>query len=141
MKFDPKTNPKTKTRIYWIWRNMLQRCKGTNGARRKDYADRGIYMCKEWEIFENFYKDMDDCPQNMSLDRINNDGPYDKANCRWADRITQRRNGRFLRPLTYKGKTQLLRDWSRELGIKESTICMRFNYGWTIKEALGGKHG
>jgi hypothetical protein len=73
---------------------MLTRCFNPNNSSYDDYGGRGITVCEEWLSFENFYADMGDPPPGLSLDRIDNDGPYAPWNCRWADRITQNSNQR-----------------------------------------------
>lgn len=80
--------------VYVAWMNMVQRCKNPNHPQYADYGGRGITVCKSWEQFENFYADMGDRPQGLTLDRINNDKGYERSNCRWADRKTQANNRR-----------------------------------------------
>ena|ERR1700761_1510279 len=79
----------TGTRTYRIWGAMLYRCK-----RHKHYAGRGIKVCRRWRRFELFYRDMGAAPENLSLDRINNDGNYEPSNCRWTNQKTQMGNRR-----------------------------------------------
>lgn len=82
----------SKTKAYGVWRNMKARC---DDSRRKDYrryGARGIGYNRSWEDFENFYADMGDVPEGMTLDRINNDEGYSKSNCRWATIEVQSRN-------------------------------------------------
>lgn len=74
-----------------IWRGMLQRVKWFSAA-KEDYWDRGITVCDRWQKFENFLEDMGTRPEGTSLDRENNDGNYEKDNCRWATILEQARN-------------------------------------------------
>lgn len=74
-----------KTKIYKTWIDMKSRCLKENHKYFKDYGGRGIIICTEWvNSFETFFKDMGEKPDNMQLDRINNDGNYEPNNCRWV---------------------------------------------------------
>lgn len=79
---------------YVSWKAMIQRT--TNPKRRgyENYGGRGIRVCERWLTFENFLADMGDRPDGKSLDRIDPDGNYELANCRWATRSEQQRNQR-----------------------------------------------
>jgi len=124
------------TKIHKIWSGMHERCSNPNSAPYNRYGGRGIYVCDEWHKFENFYKDMGERPQGMSLDRIDNDGPYAPWNCRWATAKEQGRNSTLATPLTWKGKTQSIIEWSEELGINAQTISTRLSRGWSAERAL-----
>jgi hypothetical protein len=80
---------------YQAWKNMLQRCTNPNAIEYKNYGARGIKVCTAWATsFDTFHKDMGDKPASLSLDRIDNDGDYTPANCRWTDGSTQNYNRR-----------------------------------------------
>ena len=91
-KFKHGRNQKDPT--YLSWSAMRRRCLGQKTLRFKDYGGRGIKIDERWNEFENFLNDMGERPLGMTLDRIDVNGNYEKANCRWADAKTQRNNQR-----------------------------------------------
>jgi len=79
---------------YHSWAGMIQRCTNPNNTAYKNYGSRGISVCKKWMKFENFFADMGERPQTLTLERINNDLGYFPENCCWDTRIAQARNRR-----------------------------------------------
>lgn len=114
------------SRTFSSWRAMRSRCYRENFLGFENYGGRGITVCERWRhSFVNFLADMGERPAAMSIGRINNDGPYEPANCRWETREQQQNNTTKNRLITFNGETLSLNQWSRRLGLGRSTLNSR----------------
>lgn len=82
------------SRTYRSWLAMRQRCLNPRTAGFEHYGGRGIRVCAEWASFDAFLADMGERPARRSIDRIDVDGDYEPANCRWATQSEQNANRR-----------------------------------------------
>lgn len=116
---------------------MIRRCTDENNKSYHNYGGRGITVCKRWTLFKNFLKDMGKRPSSKhTLDRKDNNGNYEKGNCRWVVRKEQMRNIRKNRMITAFGKTMCASAWAEELGMSPQTIISRLNRGDTGERAI-----
>ena len=127
-----RTHGKSRTRTYKIWAGMIKRC-------RTDprYSSRGITVCERWMRFEEFFADMGEAPDRLSIDRIDNDGNYCPENCRWATSKQQARNMRVNRLVTVNGKEMTLAEAAENAGQDYRVVHRRLKRGWTLCRALG----
>jgi len=115
----------TKTRLYVTWNDMKQRCSSPNNRNYHKYGARGIRVCEEWlynfEVFlewasENGYED------NLTIERINNNGNYEPSNCRWITNKEQQQNKRTTVCATVRNTTKNIRFWSDLSGFPHASI-------------------
>jgi len=126
-------------RLYHIWDNMKRRCQNPDNPGFYLYGERGIRLCSEWNEFQPFYdwaiaNGYDD---SLQLDRRNNHKGYSSDNCRWVTSKVNNRNKRSNRPITFNGKTKILKEWAEFLDINYNTLRKRLGKcGWSIEKAF-----
>jgi len=125
------------TKIYNAYNHMKDRCYNRRNDSYKNYGGRGIKICDEWlSNFMNFYNwsMKNGYREDLTIDRINNNGNYEPNNCRWVDMQTQLRNTR--RNRIYQGKC--FSEWSEIVGISRGAFFKRVRkYG--IEKAINFK--
>lgn len=85
----------SKSKTYSVYLQMIERCHNPSHKYYSYYGERGIYVCDRWKKnFKNFLEDMGESPENLSLDRIDNEKGYSKDNCKWSTKKEQQRNRR-----------------------------------------------
>lgn len=126
----------TSTRAHKAWCGMMDRCYNIHGKYYENYGGRGITVCERWGKFENFFADMGQPPDGLSLDRIDNNLGYEPKNCRWSTAKEQSRNRRYNRVISFNGESGCIGYWSERLGFKRGALLARIRAGWSIENAL-----
>ena len=124
----------TKTKLYNTWSGMRHRCNNPNDDRYKDYGGRGIRVCDEWLNSYEVFRDWSlshGFENNLTIDRIDNDGNYEPSNCRWVDNKTQANNKRSNVIIEHNGIKKNTTEWGNELGINPRNIRNRLRRGIT----------
>ena len=88
----------TNTRLYNTWSKLKNRVFNLKSKDYYNYGGRGITICDEWKNdFKSFYDwaMKNEYSDELSIDRIDNDGNYCPENCRWTTRTIQQRNQRM----------------------------------------------
>ena len=117
--------------MYARWSNMHARCYLKTHPSYKNYGARGITVDERWrgypEGFNAFITDMGTSPPapGMTIDRIDNNGPYSPKNCHWVPQRGQLRNTRRTVWVTLDNKTVCVTDWAQQLGIQPMALRYR----------------
>jgi hypothetical protein len=123
---------------------MQNRCFCKTSDDFPDWGGRGVTICNDWlgeDGFLNFrqWALANGYADDLTIERIDNNGNYCPENCRWATKAEQTRNRRNVVLLTYNGETMSCAEWSRKLGLYSGTVNNRLHKGWSVEECLYGK--
>lgn len=132
------THGKSGTRIYNIWTGIINRCNNSTWKEYLKYGARGISVCEEWLDYKNFenWVNSSGYSDNLSIDRIDNNGNYEPNNCKWSNPTEQANNRRSSVYLEYNGEVKTIANWSRVFNISQGIIGARIKRGWTIEDAF-----
>ena len=134
-----RTHDLSRSHLYNIMHGMKTRCYNPNCKHYSKYGGRGIYICDEWkEDFLTFYNwaHQNGYKKELSLDRIDNNGPYSPENCRWATSKEQQNNTRANKLVTFNNKTMTIPQWGDTLGIELEVLRKRIERNWTFEEIV-----
>ncbi len=116
---------------YHSYQSAKDRCTNPNNMHYADYGGRGIEF--RFKDFIEFLAAIGSKPistKRISVDRIDNNGHYEKGNIYWATQQEQMRNTRVNRVIDALGESHLLCEWSDITGISSSLILTRISRGW-----------
>lgn len=127
------------TRLYRTWYSIKDRCCNSKCKAYMNYGGRGITICDEWKDSYILFRDWalhNGYSDNLTIDRIDNNGNYEPINCRWVDRITQannKRNNIFYKISDIKIP---LAQYCRQNNLPYKLIVNRLRYGWSLEDAI-----
>jgi hypothetical protein len=128
-----------RTRLYGIWRGIIERCEDENSEHYINYGKRGIKLCKEWRGSYIVFRDWatsNEYADNLTIDRIDVNGSYEPNNCRWATSKVQANNRRNNVIIVFNGMSRTIAEWEDYFGWGRERLRNRLRAGWSIEKAM-----
>lgn len=128
----------TGTKLYEVWCSMRARCNRKTDKRYDHYGGRGISVCEEWSDFVAFrnWALKNGYQEGLTIDRIDNDGPYSPENCRWTTKKVQNNNQSTTTIIKVGDVEKPLHIWADFIGIPPEALRRRLYDGWNVERAL-----
>lgn len=127
----------TNSRIHTIWAGMKRRCYNKNDKCYKDYGKRGISVCSEWKKdFLSFYNwaISNGYSDNLSIDRIDNNGNYEPSNCKWSTNVEQANNRRTTSYIIHNNKKYTAHELSKMSKCSQEYITELIKRGHSFED-------
>ena len=92
------------------------------------------------EVFNEFYNwsICNGYKENLTIDRIDNNGTYEPSHCRWVTTKEQNRNYSKNRFYYIDNKKYCIAEISEKYNINYRTLLYRLNNNYTLEEAIKG---
>ena len=119
---------------YKAFEDAKFRCRNKKYRRYADYGGRGIEF--RFATFADFLAELGPRPDGLTLERIDNNGHYEKNNVKWATKTEQMRNRRTTRLYRLRGEDKTLKAWADEYGFKYKTLYTRIRRGLSLEQAI-----
>lgn len=115
------------TRLYSVWRGVVQRCTVPSFSQYKNYGGRGIKLCNAWLDFSIFraWAESSGYLDSLTLERIDNDAGYTPENCMWILKAQQAKNRRSTVRVRHESVDYIASDLAKKLGVKYTTLLYR----------------
>lgn len=127
----------SKTKTYGIWNQMIQRCNNPKVKAYRYYGEKGIRVCDEWLVFDNFYRDIGEIPDGLSIDRIDSTKGYSKENCKLSTKKEQNNNKSSNLVIDFNGTKRTVAEWAEILKINRTTLVNRiYNLKWSVDKSF-----
>lgn len=133
------------TRLYSVYRGMIDRCYCKSNPNYKRYGEKGIKVCQDWKTsylnfkdwaYKNGYDETLD-RTHQSLDRIDFDGDYSPENCRWATAREQAENKHNTKFYYFNGEKFTASSFADKNNITDKTFVYRnLQKGKTLETIL-----
>jgi hypothetical protein len=128
-----------KTKVYAIWRAMIDRCGNRKRLDYGRYGGRGIRVCPLWknslDAFKQWAEESGFSP-GLIIDRRNNDRGYTPNNCRWVTPKISNRNTRQNRIIMFKRRKRCVAEWAEITGLPPKVLYNRLDAGWSDERTL-----
>ena len=142
-----KTHGESLTRLFRIWTGMRKRCVTGSCTYAHLYKGRGIKICDEWSDFQTFKKwaIKNGYKENLTIDRVDNDGDYCPENCQWLTVAEHNSKGKSIPVICVETGQEFpsAREASLSLGLFKSSVSVAIKsghkaggYHWVKKEIL-----
>lgn len=138
-KYGSTTHGLSNHRLYYRLGKVKDRCRNPKNDNYPRYGAKGIDVCKEWDDFQAFYdwSMANGYKDGLTLDRIDNDGPYSPGNCRWATMKEQSNNKRNNIKVLFDGELIGIEEAIKRSGITKSVFhSRRYHSKWPIERCF-----
>lgn len=139
-KLNFSTHKLGKSRLYNIWNGIKQRCLNEHSKFYKNYGGRGIKVCDDWKHNFKIFHDWainNGYSDELSIDRINNNGNYEPLNCHWVNSKIQAENRRSCIYIQDNDVKKTLKGYCLDHNLPYKLVWERIRrYGKTFEEAI-----